>query len=230
MRRSLGALPLLALWALPLVAALVVASAAGIDPAAWTALFAHPQLWPALALSLFTGLASTALALLCALIIAAGFYRSALWHRLQAASAAGMALPHLAFATGFGFLIMPSGMAGPAAGWRRRATAMGDDTGSAMACRFSLALALKEVPFLFAMIWSLLAQGDTGGEPRWPVARRPQPRSWRGLDLAARRSAADPAAPVLAAGHRLHLWRLGGRHGAGHRADTAAAAGCRRLA
>ena len=109
MRPSLGALPLLALWALPLAAALAAAIFSATDPAAWAAMFAHPQLWHGLLLSLFTGLFSTALALLSALIIAAGFYRSNVWNRLQGAAAVGMALPHLAFATGFGFLIMPSG-------------------------------------------------------------------------------------------------------------------------
>ena len=159
MRQPLGALPLLALWALPLAAALAAAVFSGIDRAAWVAIFAHPQLWHGLWLSLFTGFFSTASALLSALIIAAGFYRSALWNKLQGAAAAGMALPHLAFATGFGFLIMPSGLltrllvgGGAPPQW---VTAQ-DPYGLSLL----VALALKEIPFLFAMIWSQLAQGD----------------------------------------------------------------------
>ena len=159
MRRQLGALPLLALWALPLAAALAAAVFSGIDPAAWIAVFAHPQLWHGLLLSLFTGLASTALALLSALIIVAGFYRSSAWNKLQGAAAAGMALPHLAFATGLGFLIMPSG-------FLTRLLVGGDAPPHWVTAQdpyglsLLVSLALKEIPFLFAMIWSQLAQGD----------------------------------------------------------------------
>ncbi len=172
MRQQIGALPLLALWALPLVAALAAAISSGIDPAAWFAIFAHPQLWPGLLLSLFTGFFSTALALLSALIIAAGFYRSALWNKLQGAAAAGMALPHLAFATGFGFLIMPSG-------FLTRLLVGGDQPPQWVTAQdpygLSLlaALALKEIPFLFAMIWSQLTQGDMAAslDGQWRSAR-----------------------------------------------------------
>ncbi len=159
MKTALGALPILALWALPLIASLAMVLLSGFDAAAWAALKAHPQVWPALALSLATGLAATALALLCVLIIAAGFYASPLWPRLQALAAAGMALPHLAFATGFGFLIMPSGILA-------RILVGGDTpplwvtTQDPWGIALLLALALKEVPFLLAMIWSALAEGS----------------------------------------------------------------------
>lgn len=172
MTRTAGALPLFCLWAVPLIAALAMILASGIDGTAWGVMFDHPQLWPALALSLGTGLAATFAAFVSVLIISAGFYRSAVWRWLQPASAAGMALPHLAFATGFGFLVMPSGLfarllvggeAPPA--WV--------STQDAYGISLAIALALKEVPFLFAVIWSLLAQGDLAerlaGE--WQVSR-----------------------------------------------------------
>ena len=158
LRSAGGALPLLALWALPLLMALAFAMTVGLDATAWRSLQAHPQLWPALMLSIFTGVVSTALALLCALTISAGFYHSRLWHKLQAASAVGMALPHLAFATGVGFLIMPSG-------WLARLFVGGATppqwvtTQDPLGLSLLTALALKEVPFLFALIWSMLVQG-----------------------------------------------------------------------
>ena len=39
-----------------------------------------------------------------------GFTAARVWRRLQALAAAGLAVPHLAFAIGFGFLVMPSGL------------------------------------------------------------------------------------------------------------------------
>ena len=53
--RALGAAPLALLWALPLLAALAMLLPAAFDLAAWQMALAHPQLWPALFLSLATG-------------------------------------------------------------------------------------------------------------------------------------------------------------------------------
>ena len=159
MRPLAGALPLALLWAAPLAAGLALVAAEALDIAAWRALFDHPQLWPALALSLSTGAIATAAALLLTLIICAGLYRSSTWNRLQPALAAGLSVPHLAFAVGFGFLIMPSGALA-------RLVAGGDappqwiTTQDPHGLSLAVALALKEVPFLLAMAWSVLAQGD----------------------------------------------------------------------
>jgi putative thiamine transport system permease protein len=158
-KAALLTLPLLALWVFPVAAGLGVALFAALDGAAWTALFAHPQLWPALGLSLFTGTASTLLALLCTLIIIAGLYRSKAWQALQPVAAAGLALPHLAFAIGFGFLIMPSGLvARIIIGGEQppQWTTTQDPWGLALIA----ALVFKEIPFLFAMAWSGLTRGD----------------------------------------------------------------------
>jgi putative thiamine transport system permease protein len=158
MRTVLGALPILTLWVLPLIVSLALILLPGFDGAGWDALMAHPQLWPALALSLITGLAATGLALLCALIVVAGFFATPVWHKLQAPAAAGLALPHLAFAMGFGFLIMPSG-------FLARLFVGGDrppawiTTQDPWGIALFAALAVKEVPFLLAMIWSILSDG-----------------------------------------------------------------------
>lgn len=155
----LGALPLSLLWALPLLASLLVTAASAVDADAWRRLLAHPQLSPALILSLCTGLAATLLALLLTLIILAGLRGTSLWRRLQAIAAAGLAVPHLAFAIGFGFLIMPSGLlarifAGDTSppGW----ITVQDPWGLSL----TAALALKEIPFLITAAFASLFRGD----------------------------------------------------------------------
>ncbi len=159
MMRRLGAAPLVLLWALPLLAGLAFALAGATAPQAWRDLLNHPQLWPGLGLSLWTGGASTLLALTLALIVTAGLHQSALWQKLQPALAASLALPHLSFAIGFAFLIMPSGllarlMVGGARPPHWITTQ--DPWGIAL----TVTLALKELPFLLAVIWSALARSD----------------------------------------------------------------------
>ena len=106
----LGAVPLALLWALPLLLSLALLVPTAVDGAAWTLALAHPQLWPALALALATGGLSTLIALAISLLLLGGLSRSHAWSRLQGVAAAGLAIPHLAFAIGFAFLVMPSGL------------------------------------------------------------------------------------------------------------------------
>lgn len=155
----LAAAPLLLLWALPLLLSLAMLVPAALDAAAWQMALAHPQLWPALALSLGTGASATLIALALSLLLLAGLYRSRAWARLQGLAAAGLAVPHLAFAIGFGFLVMPSGLiarllvggdAPPP--W----VSVQDPWGIALA----LALALKEIPFLLTAGFAVLSRGD----------------------------------------------------------------------
>ena len=172
MRQGLGAVPLLALWLLPFAAGLAMVAGAAADAAAWRALLSHPQLWPALGLSLWTGTAGGAAALICALIIAAGLYRSPWFNRLQHIGAAGLAVPHLAFAIGLGFLIMPSG-------WLARLLVGGPSppqwvtVQDPLGLTLAAALALKEVPFFIVIACSILG-GDAearGFDSQWRVAR-----------------------------------------------------------
>lgn len=171
MKGLAGGLPLLLLWGLPLVAGLVLALA-GADLASWQALLAHPQAFAALLLSLATGLASTALSLLLALAIAAGLYGTRAWERLQSLAGVTLAVPHLAFAIGFGLLIMPSGLLA-------RLLVGGQTPPPWMTVQDPLglslvtALVLKEVPFLLVMIWALLARGDSAVAlaGQWRAAR-----------------------------------------------------------
>jgi len=155
----LGAAPLALLWALPLLLSLAMLLPAASDGAAWHMALAHPQLWPALALSLATGAVSTLIALAISLLLIGGLSRSAMWNRLQAVAATGLAIPHLAFAIGFGFLIMPSGLiarlfvGGDAPPYW---VSVQDPWGVAL----TLALALKEVPFLLTAGFAVLSRGD----------------------------------------------------------------------
>ncbi len=159
MRSIAGAVPLALLWGLPLLLSLMMLVPAAVDGEAWLSLFAHPQLVPAFVLSLFTGAAAAALALGFTLLLLAGLHGGAGWRWLQAAAAAGLALPHLAFAIGFGFLIMPTGLlarlivGGEAPpGWVTVQDPMG--------LSLMLALALKETPFLVTAALGALSRGD----------------------------------------------------------------------
>ncbi|MGH6854560.1 MAG: hypothetical protein ACREDN_03990, partial [Aestuariivirga sp.] len=159
MRAAAGIVPVILLWGLPLGASLLAFVSIAFEPSAWSGILQHPQLAKALTLSLWTGTAGLILSLGGAVVIAMGFYGTDLWHRLQAFAAASLAVPHLAFAIGFGFLIMPSGLltrlfiggsAPPQ--WVTTQDPLGL---SLIAC-----LVLKETPFFIAMMWSILATGD----------------------------------------------------------------------
>ena len=159
MRPVAGALPILLLWAVPLLLSLLALLPPALDPAAWRMVFGHPQFPSALLLSLFTGTVSSLLALGMALAIIGGAYRTHIWARLTTAAAASLAIPHLAFAIGFGFLVMPSGLVARLIvggdvppGW----ISVQDPFGVSL----SLALALKEVPFLLTAAFASLSRGD----------------------------------------------------------------------
>ncbi len=158
----LGIIPILLLFALPLITSLFYALIGAFDAAAWQALFAHPQLWSGLKLSIFTGATSAALALIVAIIIVAATYESAGWRNLPATMGAMLALPHLALAIGLSFLIMPSGVLA-----RITANIMGwqtppnwitthDPHGLALIA----ALTIKEAPFLVWIMAGFLNRED----------------------------------------------------------------------
>jgi putative thiamine transport system permease protein len=157
--KKLAALPLLVLFALPLLASLIFALTSLFDPPAWTSLFAHPQLWSALALSLYTGLASTALSLVAAILIVARLYKN---RNLSTITGAMLALPHLALAIGVSFLVMPSGFIARViavfTGWQAPPNwiTTHDPYGLALIA----SLALKETPFLIWIIASILNRED----------------------------------------------------------------------
>ncbi|WP_296490431.1 ABC transporter permease subunit [Rhodoferax sp.] len=100
---------LLLLAGLPLLATAVLALGALFDAAAWRALWQEPQWLRALGLTLWTGLASTALAWwVSAALLAQGFVRQSLGRLLRGLPVM-LATPHAAFAIGLVFLLAPSG-------------------------------------------------------------------------------------------------------------------------
>lgn len=143
---------LLALFAaVPIGAALWAVGAQMLDAAAWQALWADPQIGRAWSMTLWTGLASTALVwITVAHVLASGFIRQQLGRWLSHLPAL-LATPHAAMAIGLVLWLSPSG-------WALRLVSPGLTGFDAPPPWFTtqdpwglgliLALWLKEVPFL----------------------------------------------------------------------------------
>ena len=148
----------------------VVGSAAGaaLHTDAWNALWSDPQLPPALMMTLWTGLAATALAVAFAALLLSLSFPGPRWERMVKALAPMLAVPHAAFAIGLAFLIAPSG-------WLLRAFspwATGFDAPPAWATTqdpwgggLIAVLVVKEVPFLLWAAATQLGRADTAA--RW---------------------------------------------------------------
>jgi putative thiamine transport system permease protein len=137
--------------AVPIGAALWAVGAQMLDAAAWQALWADPQTGRAWGMTLWTGLASTALAwITVAHVLASGFIRQQLGRWLSHLPAL-LATPHAAMAIGLVLWLSPSG-------WALRLVSPGLSGFDAPPPWFTtqdpwglgliLALWLKEVPFL----------------------------------------------------------------------------------
>ena len=160
MRRTdrLGALLLLATIGVPMGWATWAALAQAFNPSAWRDLQADPQTWPALLLSLQTGLLASALSVLLTAWILSRSFPGPLWARLVKSLGPMLAVPHAAWAIGLAFLMAPSG-------WLLRAFspwATGLEapppwptTQDPWGLGLTLALVTKEVPFL---LWAAATQ------------------------------------------------------------------------
>jgi len=150
-------LALILLLGLPLVFAGGAAVLAALDMHAWYALAADPRTWRALGLSLWTGLASTALSVALAAWLLSRSFPGPLWSRLLRLLGPMLAVPHAAFGIGLVFLLAPSG-------WLLRllspwATGFTDPpawatTQDPWGLGLIAALVAKEVPFL---LWAAAA-------------------------------------------------------------------------
>ncbi len=108
MRRTLPA-TLLLIAGLPLLASAALALGTLFDAVAWHALAQDPRLLRALGLSLWTGLASTALAWWATrALLSQAFVQQRLAALLRGLPVM-LATPHAAFAIGLAFLLAPSG-------------------------------------------------------------------------------------------------------------------------
>jgi putative thiamine transport system permease protein len=161
----------------------------------FNALLEHPQFLGALGLTVFTGVASTAVALICALMIVAGRM-----DRLPN-TAAFLAVPHLSLAIGLAMVIMPTGLIARILalpfGWTSppQWVSVQDPYGLSLIA----ALVLKETPFLVFTFASLLNRDDVR------VALQGQMRAARSLGHGEVSTFARVVAPQLLA---ASIWPL----------------------
>ena len=162
------ALLLAAVIAVPSLGVVWSAGAAALHAQAWSALWRDPQLPPALAMTLWTGLAATGLSVVLAALMLSFSFPGARWERMVKALAPMLAVPHAAFAIGLAFLIAPSG-------WLLRAfspwaTGFGappawPTTQDPWGLGLIAVLVAKEVPFLLWAAATQLRRADTAA--RW---------------------------------------------------------------
>ena len=126
----------------------------------WAELLGQPGFGRSVAVTLFTGLASTALALVLAFALTGAVY-----HRLVGARGARwlapfLSVPHAALAIGLAFVLAPSGWIAralaPVFGWAAPPGVI--LVGDPMGWGLIIGLTIKEVPFLVLMILAALSQ------------------------------------------------------------------------
>jgi putative thiamine transport system permease protein len=157
-RRYLGAAPLVLLFLLPLALSLLSLLPGLVDAQSFQALFQHPQFSGALKLTLFTGLTSTALSLVLAVIIISRSHRNILQQ-----GSIFLSVPHLALAMGFAFLIAPTGLLARLiavlfTGWT--SPPQWQTTQDPYGLALIAALVLKETPFLIWAMASVMQQDE----------------------------------------------------------------------
>lgn len=154
--------------AVPLLWTGVSAITAGVDASAWRDLLSDSQLPLALAYSLGTGTAATALAVLVAAWILSRSFAARPWQLLLRTLAPMLAMPHAAFAIGLAFLLAPSGWILRAVSPWATGFALPPDwptTQDPWGLGLVAALLGKEVPFLLWVAASQLQRPDAGA--RW---------------------------------------------------------------
>jgi len=161
---------------LPMAWALLAAATTAGDAGAWYNLWQDPQLPRAVALTLWAGLGSTALACGLALLLLRHVFPGAAWQKWTARLPALLAVPHAAFAIGLVVLIAPSGwlarLVSPwATGWT--APPPWATTQDPLGLGLIAALVAKEVPFLLGVAASQLHKAGQAQQwqQQWQVAR-----------------------------------------------------------
>ncbi len=134
-----------------------------LDSAPLRQLIGTPGLRIMCALSLFTGLAATALSLLITTLFTAGWQGTRAFAALRRVLSPLLAVPHAAAAFGLAFLIAPSGwiarLVSPGlTGWERPPDAL--IVNDALGLTLLGGLVVKEVPFLFLVTLAALGQAD----------------------------------------------------------------------
>lgn len=149
---------------LPMGWAALTAAAAALDAQAWRDLLGHPSLWRALGMSLWTGLAATAVSVAATAWVLSRSFPGPAWTRTLRWLPPMLSVPHAALAIGIAFLIAPSG-------WLLRALspwATGFDapppwqtTQDPWGLGLMAVLVAKEVPFLLWAAATELQRADT---------------------------------------------------------------------
>ena len=156
------ALPLILLFILPVLAVLLFMLQDTTSLSAWAALIAHPQLAKGLGLSLLTGGVATAIAVFVSVLIVFMASDSGRLQRLSRGVGTMLAVPHLAFAIGLSFVIMPSGfftrMLARPFGWVSPPAWV--TTHDPYGLALIVALAIKESSFLIFVLLGILARED----------------------------------------------------------------------
>ncbi|HRD66251.1 MAG TPA: ABC transporter permease subunit [Candidatus Competibacter sp.] len=129
----------------------------------WRILLAEPGLWRSLALTVWTGFATTTLSLLLALVLLATCYHTPWLDRIRRTLAPLLAVPHAALAFGLAFLIAPSGwlvrwLSPWATGWEQPPDFAAFGPQDPWGLSLILALTLKETPYLLFVGFAGLAQ------------------------------------------------------------------------
>ncbi|MDH3660833.1 MAG: ABC transporter permease, partial [Alphaproteobacteria bacterium] len=127
----------------------------------WQSLFAAPGLGKAVALTLLTGVGSTAIAFVLTVLVFASGHGTIAFNRAKRAMTPLLAVPHLAMAVGLAFLLSPSGwiarLISPwPSGWQTPpdiALVQGP-----FGIALTLGLVIKEMPFLLLMTFAALGQ------------------------------------------------------------------------
>mgnify|MGYP001056459745 CR=1 FL=1 len=153
---------LLGTW-LPAFGYLPVVGAQEFSLTPFIQLFAHPSTWPSLKVTLVSGLVASGLAFFISQWLALSLYGSKTWQILIRSLSPLLAIPHAAFAIGFAFLISPSGwmirlISPEVSGFESPPdwSTVKDPWGISL----TLALCLKEIPFMLLMTLSALNRID----------------------------------------------------------------------
>lgn len=169
---TLLALPVIGgLWGvlLPAFGHFPLAGAHGptLDP--WRDLFATAGIGQAITLSVRTGVLSTLIALMLALLIVGATFGTRAFRWIRACLAPFLAIPHAAAAFGIGFLIAPSGwIVRILTNWDRPPDVLIPQDHFGLAMVFGLVI--KELPFLILMITAALPQVQAGQRMRVAAA------------------------------------------------------------
>ena len=146
---------------IPVAAGLGITLLKGLSPSAWSYVLATPGLWKSLALSLWTGAASTLIALAIAHVAVALAGPSRWVSQVRAAIVPLLALPHLAVAIGLALVLSPSGLIirllSPwATGYQQPPDWM--TIHDSLGLSLIVGLVTKEAPFLALMLLGALGQ------------------------------------------------------------------------